>query len=238
MSKINLEGITAVFFDLDGTLVDSVSVVEEIYTKIMLQHGAKFNAPYQQVWEQFTEQYNPTETPIFVAWAEFIMNKFNIVGVFASEISDSARKQIQTAYTTMGYKAGASDVLHELKKRGMQLVMVTSASDNHVQVLVENKTINDAAPILDVFSHAVTSNMTTMRKPHPDPYNMALKLAGVKPEQVLVFEDSLEGVRSARAAGIENVVIIHDPSSADNLGKMKQMAKLDFKTWKEVLKAL
>lgn len=53
----------------------------------------------------------------------------------------------------------------------------------------------------DKFKAVITSDLVTFSKPHPQPYLLGAKAIGVSPENCFVFEDSLSGIESGKAAG-------------------------------------
>jgi HAD superfamily hydrolase (TIGR01509 family) len=64
-----------------------------------------------------------------------------------------------------------------------------------------------ASKLLDFFELIVTSDDCTEAKPHPEPYLAAVRTLGVRAEDCLAVEDSPRGLASARAAGIDCVVV-------------------------------
>ena len=61
--------------------------------------------------------------------------------------------------------------------------------------------------LLDRFRHVFTADDVTNGKPAPDVYLLAAKQFGIEPHELLVFEDSPNGVQAAKAAGCVCVAV-------------------------------
>jgi len=90
---------------------------------------------------------------------------------------------------------GALDFLRRARERYAQLALTTSATR-------ENKAFAfrrfDLGPFFDV---VVTAEDLRRTKPDPEPYRLTVERLGLAPSGCLVIEDSLNGIRSAKAAG-------------------------------------
>lgn len=97
---------------------------------------------------------------------------------------------------------GLPDLLTFSRLRDLRTYVVTNAPKGSC-----HKTMASIG-IADHFgSHVVVAEECDAPKPHPAPYLTALKLAGVRPEHAIAFEDSPSGTRSATAAGLLTVGI-------------------------------
>ncbi|WP_230199518.1 HAD-IA family hydrolase [Bacillus testis] len=61
--------------------------------------------------------------------------------------------------------------------------------------------------IKDYFDFIVSRDDVEHVKPAPDLYNKSLEILGVSPDEAIIFEDSLNGLIAARAAGIACVIV-------------------------------
>ena len=64
-----------------------------------------------------------------------------------------------------------------------------------------------SAELLEMFQAIVTRDDVIHPKPHPEPYLVAARHLGVKPEMCLAIEDSHSGVRAAHSAGMQTVMV-------------------------------
>ncbi|WP_457972580.1 HAD-IA family hydrolase [Arthrobacter sp. D1-17] len=173
----------AVLFDMDGTLVDSTAVVE-------------------QVWGDFAARYG-------LDIAEILRTSHGIqagdtVRRFAPEGSDvvalTAELGAMERVRTEGIVAlpGAADLLRSLPADAVALV--TSAD----RVLAD---IRMEAAGLGMPATAVTAELVTRGKPHPEGYLRAAELLGVDPADAVIFEDAPAGIAAGRAAGIRTIAV-------------------------------
>lgn len=101
----------------------------------------------------------------------------------------------------MPLKPGAREVLDRLRQRGMKLALCTS---NAADVVAEYLRL---AGWEGLFDQVVTGNMVTRCKPDPEIYLTGARLLGLTPAECVGIEDSVNGVRSVRAAGMVSVMI-------------------------------
>lgn len=173
----------AVLFDMDGTLVDSTAVVE-------------------QVWGEFAARYG-------LDIAEILRTSHGIqagdtVRRFAPAGSDVAALTAELGamerIRTEGIVAlpGAAELLRSLPAGAVALV--TSA--DRILADVRMKAAGLAMP-----ATAVTAELVERGKPHPEGYLRAAELLGVDPADAVIFEDAPAGIAAGVAAGIRTVAV-------------------------------
>lgn len=103
-------------------------------------------------------------------------------------------------------------------KPNKELIEFIKNNKSHIIVyVVSNGRRNSITNVLDTLGITyhidglITQETVKKAKPNPDPYLHALDVAGLKPEDVVVFEDNEIGVESAKAAGITDIVKV-DPT--------------------------
>ena len=87
-------------------------------------------------------------------------------------------------------------LLDECIQNEIQVALVTSSEKKIATSLIEHFKLRD------YFTHFITREDTSRNKPDPAPYNLALKLSGLKPKEGLIFEDSPIGLEAARLSRI------------------------------------
>jgi len=95
---------------------------------------------------------------------------------------------------------GVNDVLAQLSGRYRMAIVTTSKRSDF-------DLIHQTRSILDVMAFALTVEDYPREKPAADPYLAALKKFGIEPAEALAVEDSEQGLRSAKAAGLGCIVI-------------------------------
>jgi sugar-phosphatase len=184
---MNLPALTvtarAVLFDMDGTLVDSTSIVE-------------------QVWSDFSGRYG-------LDFAEILRTSHGVQAIdtvrrFAPAGSDvealTAELGRMELAETRGIMAvpGALALLDSLPAGSVALV--TSAFQGLAEVRM-------AAAGLTMPAAAVFAADVTRGKPDPEGYLRAAALLGVDPAEALVFEDAPAGIAAGLAAGIRTIAV-------------------------------
>lgn len=168
----------AFLFDLDGVLIDS----ESTYTKI-----------WQKIDDTFPTGVNDFATRIKGCTLKEIVTK---------HFSDKDRPQVVEMLHQLegkmhyGYENGADNLLKELRKRGVKTAIVTS-SDNK-KMLHLNEDLPEIFQLVDLI---ITGNDITNSKPDPEGYLLAAQKLEADSKKCVVFEDSLQGVKAAKASG-------------------------------------
>ncbi len=98
-------------------------------------------------------------------------------------------------------KPGADEILHLLRQQGIKIALCTS---NQKQVVEEYLRL---ASWQDAFDAIVTGDQVKQGKPAPDIYLKGAEALGLSPEACMAVEDSVNGVKSAKAAGMLTVMI-------------------------------
>jgi HAD superfamily hydrolase (TIGR01509 family) len=184
-------GVAAVIFDLDGVIVDSEIWWDEVRRAFAAARGrpwteqdriAVMGANSRQWSATMRERLRLDEEPAAIERAVVEA----VVGRYAAE----GPPRIE----------GAADAVRRIAARWP----VAVASSAHREVI-------DAAlralDLGDVFRVVVSSDEVAHGKPEPDVYLEAARRLGVDPRDCLVVEDSLNGVRAARAAGMTTVLV-------------------------------
>lgn len=112
-------------------------------------------------------------------------------------------------------RAGVAELIGEAAAAGLPQVIVTTSSRAAVEGLVEGS----LGPLADAFSFWVCGDDVTAKKPDPQAYRLAVERLGLPANQLLVLEDSANGIAAAQAAGLPCLLTLsslsrHEPASA------------------------
>jgi sugar-phosphatase len=173
----------AVLFDMDGTLVDSTSIVEQVWSEFALRYsldvGEILRTSHGVQAVDTVRRFAPPGADVQALTAELgAMERGRTEGIVPLP--------------------GAPELLRSLPHTAVALV--TSAD----RILAE---IRMAAAGLPMPATAVTADLITRGKPHPEGYLRAAELLGVEPADALVFEDAPAGIAAGLAAGIRTVAV-------------------------------
>lgn len=186
-------------FDLDGTLVDSLPVVERSWCRWADRHGIS----HDEVLHFIHGKQAITSLRHFMA------------GSTEDEIQAEFRwlEQLE-AKDTDGIVAlpGAHALLRHLNESQIPWAIVTSGS-----VPVAHARHKAAGlPTPEVF---VTAERVARGKPEPDAFLLGAELLGLAPEQCVVVEDAAAGVLAGLAAGC-HVIAVNVPATASRLNEV------------------
>ena len=183
--------IDAVIFDLDGVLVDSEIWWDEIRSQFAARHGRHWTADDQAAVMGANSS----------AWAR-IMRERLALALPESEIARTIVDGVVERYRRDG--APLIDGATEAVRRIAADRPVAVASSAHRDVIDAALT---ATGLADVFSVVVSSDEVAHGKPRPDVYLETARRLELDPRACLVVEDSLNGVRAAKAAGMTVVLV-------------------------------
>lgn len=175
----NVEKRIGILFDLDGVLVDSES-------------------EYTRIWNLINEEF-PTGVENFALKIKGT-NLDNILLTYYPD--DNVREKVRARlYEEEGrmvyrYCPGAEKVLRMLKSRGIPIALYTSS--NHAKM---EHLYRDIPEIEEFFDYIVLGDMVTESKPSPEGYMKAAEGLGLRPENCVVVEDSLQGVIAGNRTG-------------------------------------
>lgn len=186
-------GFAAVICDMDGTLINSEALHVQIQKQVCQEFG--FSIP-DEVWPQYTGQ------TIEYIFADLI-EKYASGPLNPAVMILRRDELIEKAYPEAPLFPKAKTFLREVKKQG-RLMALTTSTKRPLQSLVFKR--HDLASFFDVI---VTGDEVTKGKPDPEPYLYTVKQLKLDPEQCLVVEDSLAGVKSAARAGCFVLGITH-----------------------------
>jgi HAD superfamily hydrolase (TIGR01509 family) len=192
----------SVVFDLDGILIDSEPVFEEAAKQLLSRRGltwvpevahAMMGTPATQAFAYFREFYQLPET-----------------------IEELGAESSADFYAVLKEKPiplmrGVIELLDRLKRKAIPHAIATSSSRRYVERVF--------APhgLLDRFIFVLTCEDVLRGKPHPEVYEKAAHQLGHAPAEVIVIEDSVNGVRAAKAAGAHCVAVPHERVQKEGL---------------------
>jgi HAD superfamily hydrolase (TIGR01509 family) len=186
----------AIFFDLDGTLIDTESIA-------LVTGLAAFAALGHEVDEAFMHGLVGKDEPTAARIIRAALPNADLDAV-NRHWRDGFQAGVESGLTL---KPGVDELL---ALAGKPLAVVTSSAraSAHRKLAI--------AGIAEAFAHVVTLDDITAPKPAPEPYLLAAQLFGFEPGRCLVFEDSEPGAEAAHRAGC---VVVQVPDVVPSLGR-------------------
>ncbi|MCK9898168.1 HAD family phosphatase [Frankia sp. AgB32] len=185
--------LAAVFFDMDGLLVDT----EPIWTIAENEAAARFGRAFTPAMKRAMIGHGiDTAVPIMVS----------MLGLPTSAIEETARFLLRRSaelFREPGVivaQPGALELLAVLRARGVPTALVSSSFRDLMEPVLE-------VVGRDLFAATVAGDEVVRRKPDPEPYLTAAGLLGVDPRRCAVLEDSVSGALAGVAAGCATVLV-------------------------------
>ena len=181
-------------FDLDGTLVNSTPA-----------HARAFIDTLKDLHHELAKKFNYSDYA-----GRPTREVFKAIGFVQDVQLDEMTERKQQFYREavdlgeVEVFPGALDLLAQLRKADRLLYLVTSASQDSTQRIL------NVSGLDFYFQGITTAQDTPVGKPAPDPYLHTLARYKLNPADCLVIEDSESGVKSARCAGLDTVLINSD----------------------------
>jgi HAD superfamily hydrolase (TIGR01509 family) len=186
--------IDAVIFDLDGVLLASEEVWDEVRERYVKERGGRYDAEAQRAMMGMSS----TE------WSRYIHDELG-VPLPPEQINEDVVRLMEERYRERPpLVSGAQEAVRRMATR-FRLGLASSSNRQLIEVVLE------LAGLADLFGAVVSSEEVERGKPAPDVYLEAARRLEVEPTRCAAIEDSHSGIRAARAAGMR-VVAIPNPT--------------------------
>lgn len=183
---------SAVFFDMDGLLVDSEPLWLVSETQMMAEYG------YQ--WLESDQ-------------AACLGGPLDSVGDYMSGLIGGRRdgksltleiidRMVQKFQGDLPFMPGAVELINDLRAHAVELTLVSASPRSLVDAVLANFEV-------DPFVRSISSNDVKLSKPDPEGYLLAAASGGDEITNCLVLEDSLTGVTAAKASGAWVLAVPH-----------------------------
>ena len=211
----------AVFFDMDGLLVDSEPEWLKSESEITAAYGYQWTSqdqvaclggPLSRVGQYMHDKCNQAETP----------------DVFTNKLVDVQSERMRSHTPFM---PGAYELVQDLQRNGVKTGLVSASPRIIVDAVLDNVGA-------DLFPFSISSDDVERTKPHPDAYLKAAQITNSAIGNCLVFEDSLTGVGAATSSGAWLVAVPHlvHVDESERVRVIKSLEQLNFSKIQELFK--
>jgi HAD superfamily hydrolase (TIGR01509 family) len=194
--------IDTVVFDLDGVVVDSEQVWDDVREQLAKERGGRWHEGAQA---DMMGMSSPE-------WSAYMHDEIGLSET-PEEINDEVvRRMLERYRERLPLIPGAVDAVRRLAPE-FRLGVASSSNRPLIETVLEQ------AGIADLFEAVVSSEEVAGGKPAPDVYLEAAKRLGVEPGRAAAIEDSSNGIRAAHAAGMRVIALpnAHYPPAPDAL---------------------
>ncbi len=232
-----LEGKKLVIFDLDGTLLDTVGLWNEIDREIISTFGTKPAPDLKTIQTERDRIINNAQDPHpYIAYCEYL--KAHYAATLDAQSLYDERYRIADDFLTnrVDYKPAAPEFLKALKARGLKLAVASTTRGKNIEIYrTKNRHLLEKAPFDEMFEVVYSRNDAERIKPDPAIHIRLMREFNVTPQECLIFEDSLVGAQAAHAAGIE-CAVIYDQYSDDDRDELNRLADYRLNDFNQALK--
>ncbi|NJP31181.1 HAD family hydrolase [Micromonospora thermarum] len=182
----------AVIFDLDGVIVDSEPVWEEVRRAYVAAHGGTWQADTQRrLMGMSTGE-----------WSRYLSGELGVDRTPEQVATEVVEEMTRRYAERVPLIDGADQVVRRMAGR-WPLGLASSSPTRLIAAALA------ATGLTDVFGATLSTEETAQGKPAPDVYLAVAGRLGVGPARCVAVEDSSNGVRSAAAAGMAVVAVPH-----------------------------
>lgn len=209
----------AIIFDMDGTLLDSLSVWADSDREFITGLGLEYDGRHSLAMKRMH----------FDSACEYLVKEFSLP-FSAEETGKKILEIVEEHYIkVVPLKDGAEEFLAAAHKAGIKMCVATSNKRSLAEASLKAK------DIMDYMEFVITSDEVGCGKESPEIFLKAAELLGAKPERTVVFEDSIHAVLSAKSAGFK-VVGVYDKLCPEEFEEIEKYADRSVKSFNELLK--
>ncbi|MFV2020688.1 HAD family hydrolase [Micromonospora sp. LOL_023] len=184
--------ISAVVFDMDGVLIDTEPVWEEVRRGYVARSGGRWLPDTQS-------RLMGMSTAEWSGYLDVDLGVRRGAGRVAEEVIDEMAARYRSELPLI---PGALDAIRRLGSE-FPLGLASSSPRRLIDQVLASAGVGDA------FEVTVSTEECSAGKPDPEVYLVAARSLGVPPQQCCAVEDSSNGLRSAAAAGLAVVAVPH-----------------------------
>lgn len=184
--------LSALLFDLDGTLVDTNPIHFSSWQEILKRYSLEIDQDFYD--HHISGKHNPQIIK------DILPHLSLDEGIKLADEKESYFRELSA--NLMNPLPGLVDFLDWAKAQNLQLALVTNAPRANADFML------NALGFSDTFSVVVLGEELPKAKPDPIPYQITLEKLGISKEEAIAFEDSPSGILSAVGAGILTVGVL------------------------------
>jgi HAD superfamily hydrolase (TIGR01509 family) len=197
--------LRALVFDVDGTLADTEEAHRRAFNTAFRAHGLRWCWSPAQYAELLKVTGGKERIRAYIAQLPISGREYERLTDAVAAIHETKSQAYQKLVVRgdLGFRPGVLRLIKEARAAGMQLAIASTTSPGNVEMLI---TANCGAEALDWFTIAA-GDVAKNKKPAPDIYLLVLSQLGLVPAQAMAFEDSMIGVKAAKAARLFTVAV-------------------------------
>ncbi|MEK4384065.1 HAD family hydrolase [Aeribacillus sp. FSL K6-2848] len=180
----------AIIFDFDGLIIDTETPWFEAYKETLGYYNVDLPL------EHYVKSVGSDNTVLYEFFKQQLGESCNI-----EEIDTKAESIYKEKMKTPQAREGVKDYLQEANDLGYKIAIASSSTREWVTHYL------DELGVLNYFNTIITQDDVEKVKPAPDLYLKAVDALNISSNEALAFEDSLNGLQAALAAGLKCVIV-------------------------------
>ncbi len=209
--------ISAAIFDMDGTVIDSMPIWDDLSFNFLVSKGVK---PKPDLREKVSTMFLRESS-------QYVVDEYKL-DCTADDVLAFMHEQINDFYfNTVPPKEDIIPFLEKLKAAGVKMCIATATERRLAVPALEHN------GMLEYFDAIFTCAELGESKRSPLIFEKALEFLGTKKDETFVFEDSFHAVETAAKAGFP-VAAVFDKSAAHKEKEIRELSKVFFYKYKEL----
>jgi len=195
--------IVAVVFDMDGVLVDTEHLWDEVREELTNEWGGRYTPEAQEAMMGMSSP----------EWSRYLHERVGLREQPETINAEVVRRMLARYEVELPVVPGAVDAVRRLHGEGFRLAVASSSNRELIDAVLRRHDVTG------LFAVTVSSEEVERGKPAPDVYLETARRLDVEPARCAAVEDSASGIRAAHAAGMHVLAYPnrHYPPSAEVL---------------------
>ena len=204
--------IKGAIFDIDGVLLDSMGIWDDLGARYLRSLGRIPEEGLNKILFSMSMEQG----------AEYLNEHYGLNKSVKETVEGIGRMLEDYYFYEVLLKPGAKEVLEFLKSKSIKMAAATSSPRMHIEKALSRN------GLLGYIDKIYTTSEVGVSKHSPDIYNLAADFLKTKSEETLVFEDSLYALKTAKEAGYV-AVGVYDEKGESNQAELENQADLYLK---------
>ncbi len=178
--------IVAVVFDMDGVLVDTEHLWDEVREELTTEWGGRYTPEAQEAMMGMSSP----------EWSRYLHETVGLREQPETINAEVVRRMLARYEVELPVVPGAVDAVRRLHGEGFRLAVASSSNRELIEAVLRR------LDVTGLFAVTVSSEEVERGKPAPDVYLETARRLDVEPTRCAAVEDSASGIRAAHAAGM------------------------------------
>lgn len=194
--------IKGVIFDVDGVVLDSMSIWKDLGARYLKSLGAEPEEGLNEILFSMSMEQG----------AEYLKDHYKLEEPTEIILEGIRRMLRDFYYDEVQAKSGVEMLMSFMKEKGLKITAATSSPRAHIEKALERN------GLLGYFDNIYTTSELGTSKHSPDIYDKAAEFMNLKSGEILVLEDSLYALKTAKNAGYKTAGVYDKDGETDQAG--------------------